>query len=74
VIVLATGLLSVVAMLGYMLTGHSVRHAEEDARDFFDEHGHWPDQTRQQAAAELGAAQAWAAAARTSTADRDGAV
>jgi hypothetical protein len=27
------------------------RFAEDDARDFFDEHGHWPDETPAQAAA-----------------------
>lgn len=74
VIVLGTGVLSVLAMLAYMLTGHSVRDAEEDARTFFDEHGHWPDQTPEEADAELEAARAWAAAARSSTAGRDGVV
>ena len=27
------------------------RHAEDDARDFYDEHGHWPDEDPQEAAA-----------------------
>jgi hypothetical protein len=26
------------------------RFAEDDAREFFDEHGHWPDETPEQAA------------------------
>jgi hypothetical protein len=34
------------------------RHAEDDARTFFDEHGHWPDEDPAEAAAraERGAA------------------
>ena len=27
------------------------RFAEDDAREFFDEHGHWPDETPEQAEA-----------------------
>jgi hypothetical protein len=26
------------------------RHAEDDARAYFDEHGHWPDETAEEAA------------------------
>ncbi len=74
VIVLGVGVLSVLAMFAYMATGHGVRHEEEDARDFYDRHGHWPDQTPEEALAEAEAARAWAAAARTATPDRDGAV
>ena len=29
------------------------RFAEDDARTFFDEHGHWPDETPEQAAARV---------------------
>ncbi|MTD44230.1 hypothetical protein GKE82_07940 [Conexibacter sp. W3-3-2] len=72
-IVLATGVLSVLAMFAYMATGHGVRGDEEAARDFYDEHGHWPDQTPEEAEAEREEAQKWARA-QTSTADPDGVV
>ena len=35
-----------------MRHGDSDRHDEDDARSFFDEHGHWPDETPEEAAAE----------------------
>jgi hypothetical protein len=73
VVVLATGVLSVLAMFAYMATGHGVRGDEESARDFYDEHGHWPDQTPEEAAAERAEAEVWARA-HTSSADVDGAV
>lgn len=66
---------SVLAMLIYMATGHGVRGQEEEARDFYDRHGHWPDQTPEEAAAEREAAERWArGAAQTSSADTDGVV
>ena len=34
------------------------RFDEDDARDFFDEHGHWPDETPEEAAARAAAADA----------------
>jgi hypothetical protein len=34
------------------------RFAEDDARTYFDEHGHWPDETPRQAAARVERAQA----------------
>ena len=41
-----------VLWLGYRIsTGHDERHDEDDARAFFDEHGRWPDETPEQAAA-----------------------
>lgn len=74
VIVLGIGVLSVLAMFAYMATGHGVRRDEEDARDFYDRNGHWPDQTPEEALAEAQAAREWAAAARTVTPDPDGSV
>jgi len=73
VIVLATGILSILALFAYMATGHGVRYAEDRARDFYDEHGHWPDQTPQDIAAEHEAAQAYVRA-QTSEPDADGIV
>lgn len=35
-----------------MRNGDKDRDAEDLARIFFDEHGHWPDQTREEAEAE----------------------
>ena len=55
-------------------TGHDARHSEDDARAFYDEHGRWPDETPDQAAArEADARGAMARAAATTQAARDGA-
>jgi hypothetical protein len=35
-----------------MRHGDQDRHDEDDARRFFDEHGHWPDETLEEAQAE----------------------
>ena len=32
-----------------IFTGNDERHEEEAARQFFDEHGHWPDEDPSQA-------------------------
>jgi flagellar basal body-associated protein FliL len=41
-------LLATIAVLGgvgyAMLTGRHDREHEEEAREFFDRHGHWPDE------------------------------
>jgi hypothetical protein len=29
----------------FLVTGHDDRAREEDARRYFDEHGHWPDES-----------------------------
>jgi hypothetical protein len=34
------------------LRGIDLRRGEDDARAFYDEHGHWPDQTPEEAEAE----------------------
>jgi hypothetical protein len=36
---------SVIVFALIVRTGHDERHAEDDARAYFDEHGHWPDET-----------------------------
>lgn len=61
----------------YMLRhGDSDRHDEDAARTFFDEHGHWPDETPEEAEAERRRLAAAAAAhqAPTSQASSDGLV
>ena len=38
---------SVIVCVGvayFMLTGRDDRKLEEEAREFFDRHGHWPDE------------------------------
>ena len=49
-------------ILWVMRHGDEDRHAEDRARRFFDEHGHWPDQTREEADAERAAIAATAGA------------
>jgi hypothetical protein len=39
-------------ILWVMRHGDQERHDEDDARTFFDEHGHWPDETLEEALAE----------------------
>ena len=33
------------AILFFLVTGHNDRDEEEAARRYFDEHGHWPDES-----------------------------
>jgi len=40
--VLATAMCGVVVY--FLLTGRDDRAKEEEAREYFDEHGHWPDE------------------------------
>jgi len=59
-----------------MRNGDKDRDAEDLARTFFDEHGHWPDQTREEAEAERAriAASAGAPAPTVSQPSSDGLV
>jgi hypothetical protein len=34
------------ALVWVAAKGHADRHAEDAAREFFDRHGHWPDEDR----------------------------
>ena len=34
-----------VVVLYFVLTGRHDRDKDEEAREFFDAHGHWPDET-----------------------------
>jgi hypothetical protein len=50
-------LILVVGLVGFyfifrLLRDFDPRRAEDEARAFFDEHGHWPDQTPEEAEAE----------------------
>ena len=45
VIAVVGGLGMVVVILYFLLTGHQDRERDEEARRFFDEHGHWPDES-----------------------------
>jgi hypothetical protein len=50
-------LILIVGVVGFFyifraLREHDPRRAEDEARAFFDEHGHWPDQTPEEAEAE----------------------
>ena len=44
-IIALVGGLGVVAMIAYFIvTGRKDREIDEEARRYFDEHGHWPDE------------------------------
>jgi hypothetical protein len=44
-IIAVIGGLGMVGVIAYFLvTGHHDRDEDEEARRFFDEHGHWPDE------------------------------
>ena len=51
IVILVIGVVGMFIILR-SLRGQDPRLAEDDARAFYDEHGHWPDQTAQEAAAE----------------------
>jgi hypothetical protein len=44
VIAVIGGILVVAVILYCLLTGHDDRDKEEAAREYFDEHGYWPDE------------------------------
>ena len=41
-------ILAIVVFVLVIRTGHDERHDEDDARAYYDEHGHWPDETPEQ--------------------------
>ncbi len=44
-IIATLGGFAVIAMIAYFIaTGRHDRQADEEARRYFDEHGHWPDE------------------------------
>jgi hypothetical protein len=44
--------IGIIWIIYVMRNGDKDRHREDDARTFFDEHGHWPDETLEEALAE----------------------
>ena len=45
-IIALLGAIAVVGMIAYFIaTGRDDREADEAARRYFDEHGHWPDES-----------------------------
>ncbi len=44
-ITVGAAILSIPLFVLVIRTGHDARHQEDDARAFFDEHGHWPDES-----------------------------
>jgi len=43
-ITVGLALATVPAFVLFIRTGHDERHAEDEARAYFDQHGHWPDE------------------------------
>ena len=43
-ITVGAAILSIPLFVLVIRTGHGARHEEDDARAFFDAHGHWPDE------------------------------
>jgi hypothetical protein len=76
IFIVVAGVVGLGWILWVMRHGDSDRHDEDAARRFFDEHGHWPDQTPEEAAAERArlAASAGAPQAPVSQASPDGLV
>lgn len=73
IITLAAGALGLGVILWAVKTGEADRDSEDEARAFLEEHGHWPDQTPEDAAA-IRAAFRRGAPAPVSTPDEQGRV
>jgi hypothetical protein len=52
IFICVAGVAGLIWILWVMRNGDKDRHEEDAARTFFDEHGHWPDETPEQAEAE----------------------
>jgi hypothetical protein len=77
IFICVAGVAGLIWILYVMRNGDKDRDDEDDARAFFDEHGHWPDETLEEAEAErarLAAASASAGGAPVSQASSDGLV
>jgi hypothetical protein len=76
IFICVAGVIGIIWILWVMRHGDKDRHEEDAARAFFDEHGHWPDETREEAEAERArlAASAGAQAVPVSRASSDGLV
>jgi hypothetical protein len=52
IFVMVAGVVGIAWIIWLMRHGDRDRHDEDRARLFFDEHGHWPDETPEEAQAE----------------------
>jgi hypothetical protein len=52
IFVMVAGVVGIAWIIWLMRNGDRDRHDEDRARLFFDEHGHWPDETLEEAQAE----------------------
>lgn len=52
IFICVAGVAGIIWILYVMRHGDKDRHDEDAARVFFDEHGHWPDETLEEAIAE----------------------
>jgi cbb3-type cytochrome oxidase subunit 3 len=75
IFVMVAGVVGIAWIIWLMRNGDRDRHDEDRARLFFDEHGHWPDETLEEAQAERARLAATAGApAPTSQPSSDGLV
>jgi hypothetical protein len=74
IFICVAGVVGIAWILWVMRHGDQDRHDEDHARAFFDEHGHWPDETPEQAAAERARLARAAASPSSSHASPDGLV
>jgi hypothetical protein len=76
IFICVAGVVGIVWIIWMMRNGDKDRHEEDAARDFFDAHGHWPDETLEDAAAERArlAASSGAAVPSVTRASSDGLV
>jgi hypothetical protein len=44
IVAVLLGLAMCVVVMYFLLTGRHDRDREEEAREYFDRHGHWPDE------------------------------
>jgi hypothetical protein len=52
IFICVAGVVGIAWIIWMMRNGDKDRHEEDRARVFFDEHGHWPDETLEEAEAE----------------------
>jgi hypothetical protein len=45
IIAVVGGFATIAVILWFLLNGRGDREREEEARRYFDEHGHWPDES-----------------------------
>jgi hypothetical protein len=76
IFICVVGTVGIAWIIWMMRNGDKDRHDEDAARLYFDEHGHWPDETAEEAAAERArlAASTGAPSPNVSRASSDGLV